>query len=140
MRSFCSGRLEMRLVSLHDIIQTSACLTQISPRPAALLHAMRIGEGHRDVAIILVGALSRWVNHLEDEDMDKPRTKVLLKALRKGIHHATQFKTLIAHSIGTNLKLAIDYGLQKNQSDLLASFLQTLIMSEGEKWVRRVRH
>jgi hypothetical protein len=38
--------------------------------------------------------------------------------------------------IGTNLKLAIDYGLQSSQSDLLASFLQTLIMSEGEKWVR----
>ena len=36
---------------------------------------------------------------------------------------------------GTNLKLAIDYGLQKSQSDLIASFLQTLIMSEGDKWV-----
>lgn len=37
--------------------------------------------------------------------------------------------------IGANLKLAIDYGLAKSQSDLTASFLQTLIMSEGEKWV-----
>jgi hypothetical protein len=37
--------------------------------------------------------------------------------------------------IGTNLKLAIDYGLQSSQSDLLASFLQTLIMSEGDRWV-----
>jgi hypothetical protein len=36
---------------------------------------------------------------------------------------------------GINLKLAIDYGLQSSQSDLLASFLQTLIMSEGDKWV-----
>ena len=36
---------------------------------------------------------------------------------------------------GTNLKLAIDYGLQQSQSDLIASFLQTLIMSEGDKWV-----
>ena len=34
-----------------------------------------------------------------------------------------------------NLKLAIDYGLQKSQSDLIPSFLQTLIMSEGDKWV-----
>ncbi|KAG8858598.1 hypothetical protein FRB91_009566 [Serendipita sp. 411] len=82
-----------------------------------LLHAMRIGSSHRDVAIILVGALSRWVNNLDDDEVQKPRTKLLLKALR------------------TNLKLAIDYGLQSSQSDLLASFLQTLIMSEGEKWV-----
>jgi len=33
------------------------------------------------------------------------------------------------------LKLAIDYGLAKSQSDLTASFLQTLVMSEGDKWV-----
>lgn len=38
--------------------------------------------------------------------------------------------------LGTNLKLAIDFGLQRQQSDLIASFMQTLIMSEGEKWVR----
>ena len=36
---------------------------------------------------------------------------------------------------GTNLKLAIDYGLQSSQSDLIASFLQTLVMSEGDQWV-----
>ncbi|GLB33719.1 hypothetical protein LshimejAT787_0106030 [Lyophyllum shimeji] len=82
-----------------------------------LLHAMRIGQSHRDVAILLLGAFSRWINHLSDEDVPKPRTKVILKALR------------------TNLKLAIDYGLAKSQSDLIASFLQTLIMSEGDKWV-----
>lgn len=40
------------------------------------------------------------------------------------------------HLPGTNLKLAIDYGVVASQSDLIASFLQTLIMSEGDKWVR----
>ncbi|KAG6900912.1 hypothetical protein C0993_004349 [Termitomyces sp. T159_Od127] len=82
-----------------------------------LLHAMRIGQSHRDVAIVLLGAFSRYVNHLSDEDILKPRTKMILKALR------------------TNLKLAIDYGLAKSQSDLTASFLQTLVMSEGDKWL-----
>ncbi|KAJ8698236.1 hypothetical protein PTI98_004968 [Pleurotus ostreatus] len=48
-----------------------------------LLHAMRIGQSHRDVAIILVGAFSRWVNNLEDVEIVKPKTRVLLKALRK---------------------------------------------------------
>ncbi|KAG5644064.1 hypothetical protein DXG03_009154 [Asterophora parasitica] len=82
-----------------------------------LLHAMRIGQSHRDVAILLLGAFSRYINHLSDEDIPKQRTKMILKALR------------------TNLKLAIDYGLAKSQSDLTASFLQTLVMSEGDKWV-----
>lgn len=38
-------------------------------------------------------------------------------------------------STGINLKLAIDEGLSKHQSDLISSFMQTLIMSEGDKWV-----
>lgn len=83
-----------------------------------LLHAMRIGQSHRDVAILLLGAFSRWINHLEDSEIGLPRTRVVLKALR------------------TNLKLGIDYGLHKSQSDLVASFMQTLVMSEGDKWIR----
>ncbi|KAG9034687.1 hypothetical protein FRB95_012872 [Tulasnella sp. JGI-2019a] len=82
-----------------------------------LLHAMRIGASHRDMAIILIGAMSRFINNLEDEDMDKPETRVLLKALR------------------TNLKLAINNSLLRDRSDLIASFLQTLIMSEGDRWL-----
>ncbi|KAI9574582.1 hypothetical protein HD554DRAFT_2011948 [Boletus coccyginus] len=83
-----------------------------------LLHAMRIGQSHREVAILLLGAFSRWINRLDDNEVQLPKTRVILKALR------------------TNLKLAIDYGLHKSQSDLIASFLQTLVMSEGDKWVR----
>lgn len=49
---------------------------------------------------------------------------------------STRLYTTLTKTAGTNLKLAIDYGLQSSQSDLLASFLQTLIMSEGDKWVR----
>ncbi|KAF9055169.1 hypothetical protein BDZ89DRAFT_1055775 [Hymenopellis radicata] len=85
-----------------------------------LLHAMRIGQSHREVAMVLLGAFSRWINHLDEVEVRKPKTKALLKALR------------------TNLKLAIDYGLAKSQSDLTASFLQTLIMSEGDKWILNV--
>jgi hypothetical protein len=47
-----------------------------------LLHAMRIGQSHRDVAIVLLGAFSRWVNHLEGNEITLPKTKVILKALR----------------------------------------------------------
>lgn len=83
-----------------------------------LVHAMRIGKSHRDVAIILLGAMSRWINHLDDDEIEQPATKVLLKALR------------------TNLKLAIDHGLASSQSDLIPSFMQCLVMSEGDRWVR----
>lgn len=46
-----------------------------------LLHAMRIG--HQDIAIILLGAFSRYINNLQDEEMALPRTRTRLKALRK---------------------------------------------------------
>lgn len=45
-----------------------------------LLHAMRIGK--QDVAITLLGAFSRYINQLQDEEMSLPRTKARLKALR----------------------------------------------------------
>ncbi|KAF7331985.1 hypothetical protein MKEN_00078800 [Mycena kentingensis (nom. inval.)] len=103
--------MEIRDRAFHLLVRMSGGITP-------LLHAMRLGQSHREVAVILLGAFSRWVNHLEDDQMDDPKTKVILKALR------------------TNLRLGIDYGLTKTQgSDLTASFLQTLIMSQGEAWV-----
>ena len=48
--------------------------------------------------------------------MEKPSTQILLKALR------------------TNLKLAIDNGVSSGP-ELIASFFQTLVMSEGERWI-----
>lgn len=47
-----------------------------------MLYAMQQGKSHQEVAIILIGAFSRFVNQLEDEDFAKPKTKELLKALR----------------------------------------------------------
>ena len=44
---------------------------------------MRIGKSHHDVAITLVGAFSRYINHLEEEDFSKKETRPLLVALRK---------------------------------------------------------
>ncbi|KAL5508156.1 hypothetical protein ACEPAH_5774 [Sanghuangporus vaninii] len=107
--------MEVRDRAFHLLLKKSGDATP-------LVHAMRIGDSHREVAILILGAMSRWVNRLEDDDMADKRTRPLLKALR------------------TNLKLAIDYGLQRSQSDLIASFMQTLIMSEGERWVNDQTH
>ncbi|KAI0676826.1 hypothetical protein C8Q78DRAFT_1086682 [Trametes maxima] len=100
--------MEVRDRSFVSLVQKSGDVTP-------LIHAMRIE--HTDMAIILLGAFSRYINNLPDEDLEKAETKKLLKMLR------------------INLKTAIDFGLQKQQKDLMASFLQTLIMSEGDSWI-----
>jgi hypothetical protein len=70
------------------------------------------------MAIILLGAFSRYINHLSDEDMAETSIQANLRLIR------------------LNLKFAIDDGLAKSQSNLAASFMQTLVMSEGDKWVK----
>ena len=46
-----------------------------------IVYASRIGKTHRDIVVLLVGALSRYVNHLEDEDFEKKETKGILRSL-----------------------------------------------------------
>jgi hypothetical protein len=48
-----------------------------------IVYAGRIGPSHRDIVILLIGALSRYVNYLDDEDFEKKETKATLKALSK---------------------------------------------------------
>lgn len=103
--------MEVRDKAFHLLVKRHGGVTP-------LVHAMRCGKSHQDVTIVILGAFSRYINHLSDEDFDLPATKVLLRDLRM------------------NLRQAIDMGLQLQQSDLIASFLQTLVMSEGERWVR----
>jgi len=103
--------MEVRDHAFHALVRPSGGVTP-------LIHAMRIGKSHHDVAITLIGAYSRYINRLEEGDFTKPETRSLLVSLRG------------------SLKVAIDYGLQSSQSDLLASFLQTLVMSEGDTWIQ----
>ncbi|KAH9977971.1 hypothetical protein BGW80DRAFT_1456104 [Lactifluus volemus] len=103
--------MEVRDRAFHALVRPSGGVTP-------LIHAMRIGKSHHDVAITLVGAFSRYINRLEEEDFAKKETRSLLVSLRG------------------SLKVAIDFGLQSSQSDLLASFLQTLVMSEGDIWIQ----
>ena len=86
------------------------------------------------MAIILLGAFSRYINQLQDEDFQKPETTKMLKMLRMSLELIPN-GSCTDYTIGVNLKIAIDYGLQKSQKDLMASFLQTLIMSEGDSWI-----
>ncbi|KAI5893770.1 uncharacterized protein SCHCODRAFT_02622721 [Schizophyllum commune H4-8] len=106
---------EMYLMDIRDRAFHLLLTTRAGDPP--LLHALRIGKSHRSIALLLVGAFSRYINNLEEDEMSKKGTRGVLKALR------------------TNLKLAIDHDLARDRSDLAASFMQVLVMSEGERWV-----
>ncbi|BGP16638.1 hypothetical protein JCM10213v2_004640 [Rhodosporidiobolus nylandii] len=94
----------------------------ITGQPLPLVYAMRIGKSHSEVAIILVGAMSRKVNDTSDDELAlmQPETKATLRALR------------------ANLKIAITASLSPSSADtsLLSSFLQVLLMLEGSRFLQ----
>jgi hypothetical protein len=73
----------------------------------------------KDMTILLIGAISRRVNDISDSELKSmdSQTRALLRSIR------------------TNLKLAISYSLSSSQTDTIASFLQVIVMSEGDKWI-----
>ncbi|SCV71867.1 BQ2448_4561 [Microbotryum intermedium] len=91
-----------------------------------LVHAMRHGPSHQEVAILITGALSKQVNELADLPPESFSRNDATKALLRGIR--------------VNLKLAITQGLISEDTSLLASFLQVIVMSEGEKWLQKAGH
>lgn len=88
-------------------------------------YAISLGPKWESTAIVLVGAMSKFVNTLPDPVDDgttgrhrvrnicDPRTLARLRKLR------------------ANLKLAIDSSLATDQTRLLSSYVQVLFMSEG---------
>ncbi|CDZ98033.1 hypothetical protein [Phaffia rhodozyma] len=110
----------MTLMAIRDI--NFGLLLTKSPGVGSvfpIVYAMRCGPKWEDVTILLVGALSRWVNHLDDTEEPSVDQKNIIKTLR------------------INLKAAIDFGLQSHQTNLISSYLQVLIMSEGEKFLSK---
>lgn len=82
-----------------------------------IVHCLRLGKSHQDITILVTGALSRFVNNIpSDAPIDKP-TRLLL------------------HKVRSNLKIAINESLQSNQTDLVSSYLQVILMTEGDKWL-----
>lgn len=79
-------------------------------------YAISFGPSHERSCLFLVGAFSRYVNHLPD---DKPLTQMEKDTLRK---------------VRSNLKLAMDHSLYTGDTSLVASYLQVLVMSEGFGW------
>ncbi|GAA5822165.1 hypothetical protein JCM10212_002975 [Sporobolomyces blumeae] len=106
------------VMTLHEIKSTQFDLL-VTGSPLPIVYAQRLGKSHHDVAILLVGALSRKVNDVTDDElaMMDPSTKATLRALR------------------SSLKIAITASITGNDTSLIASFLQTIVMSEGNRWL-----
>ncbi|QRV91092.1 alpha-amylase [Ceratobasidium sp. AG-Ba] len=100
---------EIRDHSFHVLLRR---VNNTSP----LEHAMRIG--HTDMAVLILGMFSRWINYLDEEDFARKKVMINLNAIR------------------VNLRFAISRGLQHNQPDLISSYLQTIVMSHGESWLK----
>ncbi|KAL1721807.1 hypothetical protein EV715DRAFT_261955, partial [Schizophyllum commune] len=70
---------EMYLMDVRDRAFHLLLTTRAGDPP--LLHALRIGKSHRSIALLLVGAFSRYINNLEEDEMSKKGTRGVLKAL-----------------------------------------------------------
>ena len=83
-----------------------------------LEYAISLGPEYERVSLFLAGALSRFVNNLPNEMQNAdPATLAVLRKVR------------------ANLKLAIDHSLGREQTSLVASYIQILVMAEGQQWV-----
>lgn len=109
--------MEMRGSQMNLLLQPIGGVTP-------LVHAMRRGKSHSEVQIVLVGAFSRRVNDVTDDELALalPETKALLRSIR------------------ANLRIAISHGLANSSTDLLSSFLQVIVMSDGDKWILDSSH
>ncbi|GAA5893500.1 uncharacterized protein JCM6883_003539 [Sporobolomyces salmoneus] len=106
------------VMALMDI-KTSQFDLLLTGTPLPIVYAMRLGKTHQDIAILLIGAMSRKVNDVTDDELEmmNPQTKATLRALR------------------ASLKIAINASLASSDTSLIASFLQVVIMSEGSRWL-----
>lgn len=92
------------------------------PARSPLEYAVSLGPKYQQVALFLVGAFSRFVNQLPDTGVPDVATQETLRKLR------------------ANLKLAIDSSVLRDETSLVASYIQVLVMSEGTPWLLHTVH
>lgn len=101
-----------------DLLLGSSGAEDLRAHPHTPLgYAVSLGEKHQRVCVFLVGAFSRYVNHMP---VERPLDEEELNTLRK---------------VRANLKLAMDHSLYTGETTLVASYLQVLVMSEGLTWL-----
>ncbi|KAE8267167.1 hypothetical protein A4X09_0g5182 [Tilletia walkeri] len=100
-------------------------------------YSISLGPKWDSTSIVICGALSKFVNSLPDGEEDGEATKTASSGRKRGHKMQLDPRTMQRlRKLKTNLKLAIDHSLFKDQNNLLASYMQVLIMSEGIGWVK----
>ncbi|GAK62219.1 uncharacterized protein PAN0_001c0417 [Moesziomyces antarcticus] len=105
-------------------------------------YAISLGKGWESVSIVLVGALSKFVNQLPDDE-DEYENASGSSAIGAQVTKVKKPKKLQLdprtmarlRKVRVNLKLAIDHSIFQDQTSLLASYLQVLVMSEGSPFL-----
>lgn len=82
-----------------------------------------------------------YVNHLDESDFEKKETIGILRQLRLNVCTCVTAPGSILTCLAIQLKLAIDNSLlPESDPSLLSSYLQVLIMSEGDVWLHKAVH
>ncbi|GAA5874865.1 hypothetical protein JCM16303_003010 [Sporobolomyces ruberrimus] len=118
--------IEKKDVMLLHEIKGSQFDLLISGNPLPIVYSMRLGKTHQDISILLIGAMSRKVNDVTDDElaMMDSSTKATLRSLRASL------KIAITTSLSNS-----SLSSQLYDTSLIASFLQVVIMSEGSRWL-----
>ncbi|KAJ9476710.1 hypothetical protein PHBOTO_000394 [Pseudozyma hubeiensis] len=106
-------------------------------------YAISLGKGWESVSIVLVGALSKFVNQLPDDEDEYENAPSAATSIGGAVVKVKKPKKLQLdprtmarlRKIRVNLKLAIDHSIFQDQTSLLASYLQVLVMSEGSPFL-----
>ncbi|UZJ52241.1 hypothetical protein CBS101457_001561 [Exobasidium rhododendri] len=101
-------------------------------------YCIGLGSGWEGTAIVITGALSKFVNNLPDEEDEITESKDgsqarKTKRMRRELDPRTQSRL---RKLRTSLKLAIDHSIAIDQTRLLSSYLQVLLMSTGQTFIR----
>uniref|UniRef100_V5GW15 Uncharacterized protein n=2 Tax=Kalmanozyma brasiliensis (strain GHG001) TaxID=1365824 RepID=V5GW15_KALBG len=116
--------------------KTSAASSAGGASNTPLGYAISLGKGWEGVSIVLVGALSKFVNQLpDDEDEFEPASSTGPKKKKPKKLQLDPRTMQRLRKIRVNLKLAIDHSISQDQTALLASYLQVLVMSEGSPFL-----
>ncbi|KAN0065592.1 hypothetical protein ACQY0O_000710 [Thecaphora frezii] len=106
---------------------TAAAGTTNAHAQTPLGYAISLGPGWEGVAVVLVGALSKWVNMLPDDEDQQEQAKGKAPT-RTELDQKTVARL---RKVRVNLKMAIEYSVVREQTRLVASYVQVLVMSEG---------